>query len=118
MSDRCAFIEAEKATTPISFQCARLGVSTSTFYAWRHRQANPTPKMRADAELTATIVTIHTQSHGVYGSPRVHAELTLGLGRAGQREAGRAADAPGRHPGHLPPAPARLHPPPGRCGAV
>jgi hypothetical protein len=81
MSDRCAFIEAEKATTPISFQCTRLGVSTSTFYAWRSRQANPTPKMRADAELTATIVTIHQQSDGVYGSPRVHAELTLGLGR-------------------------------------
>lgn len=81
MSERCAFIDAEKATTPINFGCARLGVSTSTFYAWRHRQAHPTPKMRADAELTATIRAIHTGSHGVYGAPRVHAELRLGLGR-------------------------------------
>lgn len=81
MSERCAFIDAEKATTPINFGCARLGVSTSTFYAWRHRQAHPTPKMRADADLTATIRAIHTGSHGVYGAPRVHAELRLGLGR-------------------------------------
>ncbi len=81
MSDRCAFIEAEKATTPISFQCTRLGVSTSTFYAWRARRAHPTSKMRSDAELTTTIRTIHEQSHGVYGSLRVHAELRLGLGR-------------------------------------
>jgi putative transposase len=80
MSDRCAFIEAEKATTPISSMCARLGVSTSAFYAWRHRHANPTAKMRSDAELTATIAAIHTALHGVYGSPRVHAELVLGLG--------------------------------------
>lgn len=65
MSDRCAFIEAEKAIMPISFGCARLGVSPSTFYAWRQRRADPTPKMLADAELTATIRTIHEQSHGV-----------------------------------------------------
>jgi putative transposase len=60
--------------------CARLDVSTSAFYAWREHQTNPTAKMSADAELTATIVTIHQQPCGVYGSPRVHAELVLGLG--------------------------------------
>jgi putative transposase len=81
MSDRCAFIDAEKATFPVSFMCARLDVSTSRFYEWRQRQANPTAKMSADAELSATIGAIHTASHGVYGSPRVHAELVLGLGR-------------------------------------
>jgi len=81
MSDRCAFIEAEKATTPISFMCARFDVSTSTFYKWRYRQANPTAKMCSDAELTAIIRDVHVASHGVYGSPRVHAELVLGLGR-------------------------------------
>ena len=41
MSDRCASIEAEKASTPISFQCARLGVSTSAFYAWRGPAGEP-----------------------------------------------------------------------------
>ena len=29
MSERCAFTEAAKAVTPVGFQCARLGVSTS-----------------------------------------------------------------------------------------
>lgn len=81
MSERCAFIDAEKAVMPISFGCARLGVSTSTFYAWRQRRADPSLKMRSDAELTDTICAIHTASHGVYGAPRVHAELRLGLGR-------------------------------------
>lgn len=65
MSERCAFIDADKATTPMNFQCARLGVSTSTFHAWRHRQAHPPLKMRADTELTATIRAVDTRASPV-----------------------------------------------------
>ena len=34
----------------------------------------------ADEALTATITAIHQPSQAIYGSPRVHAELRLGMG--------------------------------------
>ena len=74
------FIEAEKATFTIAFLCARLGVSRSGFYDWRRRQADPSVRAREDAVLTETIIEIHRRSRGTYGSPRVHAELVLGMG--------------------------------------
>ena len=56
------------------------------FYDWWHRQANPTAKMLADAELGDLIVKVHDQSRGTYGVPRVTAELRLGLGRVVNRK--------------------------------
>ena len=56
-------------------------VLRSAFYAWRHAQANPTPRMLADADLGELIVKIHDQSFGTYGCRRVTAELRLGLSR-------------------------------------
>ncbi|MBC6462669.1 IS3 family transposase [Actinomadura sp. HBU206391] len=38
------------------------------------------PTELRNKELTKMIRAIHTESRGSYGSPRVHAELTLGLG--------------------------------------
>jgi putative transposase len=78
-----AFIEAEKATDPslcIASACRLFGVSTSGFYEWRRAQSAPCARRRADAELRSTIRDIHRQSRGTYGSPRVHAELRLGMG--------------------------------------
>jgi putative transposase len=43
--------------------------------------------------LLKHIEKIHEESRGTYGWPRVHAELTLGLGIRGQPQAGRSADA-------------------------
>ncbi|WP_419146258.1 IS3 family transposase [Iamia majanohamensis] len=84
-----AFIAAEKAKDPkmsIAWACRALGVSTSGFYDWRQAQAQPCARVRVDAELTETIIEIHRQSRGTYGSPRVHAELRLGLGiRVGRK---------------------------------
>jgi putative transposase len=57
--------------------CRVLGVSASGFYEWRHR--GPSARQRADEELTAVIIAIHQSSRGSYGSPRVHAELRLGM---------------------------------------
>ena len=58
--------------------CRLLEVSSAGFYAWRDRP----PSLRAvrHAWLTDLISEIHTDSRQTYGSPRVHAELTIGRG--------------------------------------
>jgi putative transposase len=68
-------ISAEKARTPISMSCRLLGVSRSGYYEW----AANVPSARAvqDAELIERIVEIHGANRGVYGAPRIHAELRM-----------------------------------------
>ena len=73
------FMDAQKARFPIRFMAKRLGVSTSGFYEWRYRQSNPCRRQVQDAALLETIMEIWRQSRGTYGSPRVFAELRLGL---------------------------------------
>jgi putative transposase len=77
-------ISAEKARTPIFMSCRLLGVSRSGYYEWA---ANvPCERARVDAELVERIVAIHTANRGVYGSPRIYAELRLGHGiRVGRK---------------------------------
>ena len=88
------FIEAEKACFPIAFMCARLGVSTSGYYAWRTR--SPSPRATADLSLTATIRQIHAGRRGTYGAPRVHAELADAHGiRCGRKRVARLMRAAG-----------------------
>jgi putative transposase len=53
--------------------CRVLEVSTSGYYAWCQR--SPSPRTRADAELTSRMNAIHERSRGTYGAPRIHAEL-------------------------------------------
>jgi putative transposase len=67
------FIEAEKAHWSIAFMCDRLEVSKSGFYAWRGRP--PSSRSIEDERLLAEIRTVHAESRGRYGSPRVHREL-------------------------------------------
>lgn len=55
-----------------------LGVSRSGFYEWNNRP--PSPREEDNELLLKHIKQIHADSRGSYGSPRVHAELTLGLG--------------------------------------
>lgn len=64
--------------------CRVLEVSRSGLYAWR-RRARPAPRVKRDLVLRARISTIHAQSRGTYGSPRVHAQLRsddVQIGRA------------------------------------
>jgi putative transposase len=53
--------------------CRLLDVAASGYYAWRRR---PEPqRVQRNRELLEKIRSIHAASKGVYGSPRVHAEL-------------------------------------------
>ena len=70
------FVERERASFPVATMCRVLGVSTSGFWAWSKRP--PSKRARADVELTERIRTIHQDSRGTYGMPRVHAELHHG----------------------------------------
>jgi putative transposase len=77
-------IAAEKANHPISLLCELLGVSRSGFYAWERRL--PSSRDLGDAWLLELIKDIHSQNRRVYGAPRIHAELRLGLGiRVGRK---------------------------------
>jgi putative transposase len=76
-----AFIAERCSDLPVGQCCRTMKVSRSAFYAWRHRQANPTARMIADIDLGDLVTKIHDQSFGTYGTLRVTAELRLGLGR-------------------------------------
>ena len=67
------FVDAEKATYPVSLLCRALKASRSGYYAWKSRP--PSKRAKADAVLTRKIERIHQGSRGTYGAPRVHAEL-------------------------------------------
>jgi putative transposase len=72
---RC--VDAQKAAGfPVAAACQAVGVSVSAFYAWTaRRRLGPSAADRREAGLVAEIRTIHRESTGTYGSPRVHAEL-------------------------------------------
>src|SRR4051794_13392632 len=83
-----------RPTSRVAFMCRRLGVSKSGFYAWRSRP--PSRRAVADAQLSATIRGIHTANRGVYGAPRVHAELVdLYAVRCGRKRVARLLRAAG-----------------------
>jgi putative transposase len=64
----------------VAVACRLLGISRSGYYEWRDRPASP--REHENQLLLKRITEIHKQSRETYGSPRVHAELTLGLGLA------------------------------------
>jgi putative transposase len=70
------FIAAKKAEHSIKTMCRVLGVSRSGFHAWEHR--TPSARRLEDERLLERIREIHAENRGVYGSPRIHAELILG----------------------------------------
>ena len=55
--------------------CRVLAVKRSSFYAWERRP--PSNRALEDAWLSEKIKQIHQATRGVYGSPRIHAELRL-----------------------------------------
>ncbi|MFZ1661010.1 MAG: IS3 family transposase [Paracoccaceae bacterium] len=67
------FIEAEKASFPISRMCRVLEVSQSGFFAWQERPA--CRRQQQDMVYLAHIRTAFALSNGTYGSPRMHRDL-------------------------------------------
>lgn len=60
----------------IALACAVLEVSRSGYYAWlMRREAGPSPAAVRRAQLLEQIHQAHQHSRGLYGSPRVHAQL-------------------------------------------
>jgi hypothetical protein len=84
-----------------------LGVSEPGYYAWRGRA--PSARVVRHAWLIEQIQAVHAASRGTYGSCRVHAELTLGLGHHRRPWCGGDADTPGgdQGPARQPSAPAQ-----------
>jgi transposase InsO family protein len=69
-------VEAEKANFDIVRMLWLLGVSRSGFYDWAARQVRPPgPRQQRREEITAAVVRAHAGSDGVYGAPRITAEL-------------------------------------------
>jgi putative transposase len=66
-------VKSNQAQFGVATPCRVLGVSPSGYYAWRTR--GPSKRARTDQELTARIRTIHEESYGTYGVPRVDKEL-------------------------------------------
>jgi putative transposase len=65
-----------------------MGVSRGGFYAWRRRP--PSARALADRELSERIGQIHDEVLGIYGAPRIHAELALAHGiRVGRKRVAR-----------------------------
>ena len=70
---RYACIDRSRDHYPVRMMCRLLRVSPSGYYAWRRRPESP--RITSDRHLMAEIRRVHQDSNGVYGSPRVHAEL-------------------------------------------
>jgi putative transposase len=87
-------ISAEKARTPVSVACRLLGVSRSGYYEWAGRA--PSDRALSDAWLTEKIRAIHKEHRGVYGAPRIHADLRMAHGvRVGRKRVERLMRAAG-----------------------
>ncbi len=66
-------IEESKGQFPTRVMCRVYNISESGYYAWVKR--DPSQRTRDDKELSALIVDVWQSFHGIYGAPRIYAEL-------------------------------------------
>lgn len=81
------FIEQQQKNYPVSQLCAALGITRSSYYAWKKRQ--PSQRERDTQILIEHIRRIHKLSRKSYGSPRVHAALRNQGLRCGKKRVAR-----------------------------
>ena len=80
-------MKANQAVYSVRRMCQLLGVSPSGYYASLSRPTSA--RERTDQVLRDRIVEIHHRSRGIYGAPRVHAELAAQDVRAGRKRVAR-----------------------------
>jgi len=71
-------IEEEKSHHPVSRLARVLGVTAAGYHAWKKRPASK--RVVEDERLKKLIRESHQAAHGIYGAPRVHADLVMGHG--------------------------------------
>ena len=67
------FIEQNRSRFTVAKMADHLGITVSSYYAWRNRK--PSPRTIKRTELEYKIKRIFFASHETYGSPRVYVEL-------------------------------------------
>jgi putative transposase len=67
------FLEDRRVDYPVTILCDVLGVSPAGYYAWRSRRESR--RSCANRDLVDDIKRVHRDTHGRYGSPRIHVEL-------------------------------------------
>lgn len=71
-------IAEEKTRHSVSRLAGALGVSRAGYHAWEKRPVSA--RKTADEQLKVRISEVHSASFGIYGAPRVHAELANAYG--------------------------------------
>jgi len=90
---RYEFIDAEKASYPVTWMCRHLEVSKSGYFAWLGR--GPSRRAQRDEALTSKVKSIFKEHRGRYGSRRVHEELKTQGERVGRKRVERLMRASG-----------------------
>ena len=70
-----AGVERSKDEFAVSRLCQTLGVSVSGYYAWSKRA--PSTRTVENSRLRDKIIQLWQQVRGIYGAPRIYAELVL-----------------------------------------
>lgn len=71
MTSRFRFISTHRASYGVKRLCRILAVSRSGFYRWAAAEPVRHDRAAAEDQLAGQIATVHADSGGVYGSPRV-----------------------------------------------
>ncbi|MFJ2193898.1 IS3 family transposase [Kitasatospora sp. NPDC087861] len=74
-SRRWDFISAHAGEFGVQRLCEVLGVARSRYYAWQAGARARAERAAAETVLVREIRAVHEETRGVYGVPRVHAEL-------------------------------------------
>lgn len=69
------FMSDHRTEFPVKVMARVLKVNRTAYYSWVKRP--PSARELADRDLTRQIKEIHAANRGVYGAPRIHAELRM-----------------------------------------